>query len=515
MNSTVMVVDDERVIRKTLVKMIEEANGGWSVVGEAGNGEEAIQKMEELSPDLIITDIRMPRMNGIELAKHVYENKQDTRVVILTAYKDFDYAQAAVKYKVTDFLLKPCPPDEVAELLKLVREELLEQKAQAAKQEKINERMIIRSLCLRLPYDPQMANAVETKYAKAEFLLVKVTDFSPHFVVSKPDDLRLVQFSLINIVEELAGLDQSGKSLIPVEYDTFVFMLSRRELNAVRLDELQSKIEALLEISVSIHHVGELSRLEDITRLYSRFYKAGFDSSPDAAASEDVAAYLKHNPTIQELKAKLLAPLMVGEIAHFVALVDDMIKKYEEHSLATVKIEAYSLVYALHSISEKEFQFPLSFNMIEEIATLNESKNKEQVKEWVQRYLADFQKRLEQWKAERSESIIDRVIDYMNQHYMEACQLSDAAASVYLSPKYLSELFKKSTGETFTSYLTKVRIKKAELLLSNTKIKVTEIARMVGYDDPNYFSTVFRKALNCSPNHYRKQKQDIFKKRID
>jgi two-component system response regulator YesN len=514
MNSNVLIVDDEKLIRKTLMKMIQDSNIGWSIVAEAGNGEEAIKKVREHSPDLVITDIRMPRVNGIELAKYIYEYFTDTRVVILTAYKDFEYAQAALKYKVLDFLLKPCPQDDVVNLLTGIREEIMQKKSEEIKEKKLNERMLIRSLCLRLPYDPQIADALEEKYIQSDFMLLKVNHYSLQKEPSKSTDLQLLQYSLINIVEELLNMGQSNDQLIPVEYDTYVFILTNEKSKNDFSENVVMKVESLLDISLSSHHLGRLTRLEDVTTLYSRYYEGSF-LSIESNSNEEIAIQFMDNHRIQELKTKLLIPLMVGETDQFIKLLNNILDEYTALPLANVKIEAYSLVYALHSIAQKEFHFDLSFNMFEEIHHLNQHNDIENIHNWVKHFLNDFLEQFEQWKVERSETIIDQVVDYIQDHYMEACQLSDVAASVYLSPKYLSDLFKKSTGETFTSYLTKVRIKKAELLLSNTKIKVTEIAKMVGYDDPNYFSTVFRKSLNTSPNHYRKQKQDYLKKSID
>ncbi|MFH5181403.1 response regulator [Paenibacillus sp. TAB 01] len=124
MAGSIMIVDDEPLIRRGLRKLIETNELGWSVAGEASNGQEALLQLEQLKPNLILSDIRMPVMDGLELARHISERNCGTAVILLTGFRDFEYAQAAVRYGVKDFLLKPCPEEEICRVLRQAYEQL-------------------------------------------------------------------------------------------------------------------------------------------------------------------------------------------------------------------------------------------------------------------------------------------------------------------------------------------------------------------------------------------------------
>lgn len=522
MDFKVMIVDDELLIRRMLCKMIADNRVGWTVAGEAANGEEAVSLIEEKKPDLVITDIRMPKMDGIRLAEHIYLQHPEIQVVILTAYKDFAYAQAAVKFKVTDFLLKPSPEQEVLELLVRIRRSMTAARQKEMKERQLLEQMCIRSLCLRLPHDPGLLAGIRDTYAGAGVWTVQVENYFPPTKPYRPADRALLHFSIVNVMEELLSSGHSGPEanlIVPVDYNHFIVLVEGGKEREQRFNDIERTVQALLGITVSAVSLGTIDRPEHLAELYrSAVQHAGISAGDGAAGSPGDAErnepggaeapfYVKiaENHTVPELKELLLTPLRTGEYGQFKLALDELTERLETLSLSEMKLEAFMLAYVLDAVSRQEFQFDLDFAMAREIANHQGIAGKEEAREWIRRYTERFLQRFELWKQELSETAVEKVQDFVEHHYMETCSLAEAAAHVYLSPKYVSDLFKKKTGISFTHYVTQVRIKKAELLLSNTTLKITEIANRVGFNDPNYFSTVFRKALDVSPAQFRKR----------
>ncbi|MBW4082226.1 response regulator [Paenibacillus sp. S150] len=522
MNLKVLIVDDEMLIRRMLCKMIVDNRVGWTIAGEAANGEEAVSLIEERRPDLVITDIRMPIMDGIRLAEHIHLNHPDVQVVILTAYKDFAYAQAAVKFKVADFLLKPSPEQEVLDLLVRVRRSMIAARQKRLKQRQMMEQMCFRSICLRLPYDASVLGSIRESYAGAAVWAVQVDDYFPPAKPYTPADRGLLHFSIVNVMEEMlssAG-GQAQNLIVPIDYDSFIVLGEGRERHEQVFDVIKRTVHALLGIQMSAAPLGTLEHPQQLAELYDQAGQSrirqeepesriGMPGEREPEETEGAAApfYVKiaDNHTVPELKELLLTPLRVGEYGQFKLALDELLQRLDKLPLGDMKLEAFMLAYVLDAVSRQEFQFDLDFAMAREIANQQRISSKEDVREWIRRYADRFLEQFELWKVERSETVVDKVQEFVERHYMETCSLAEAAAYVYLSPKYVSDLFKKRTGISFTHYVTQVRIKKAEMLLSNTTLKVTEIANRVGFNDPNYFSTVFRKALDVSPAQFRKR----------
>ncbi|QNK57873.1 response regulator [Paenibacillus sp. PAMC21692] len=502
----VLIVDDEITIRKGLTKLIEKNAPNWSVIGEARNGVEAIEQIRTLSPDLVMTDVRMPHMDGIEVSRHVHETFPGTRVVILTGYKDLEYAQAAIRYGVLDFLLKPCPEQELLKVLdkagRLIMQDLQKREVHLLEQQLIEEH-VVRSLMLRLPYDPNKLEDIHGKFARKELLMLKVTTYLPDTKSYRKSDLPLLQFALTNIVEELIGTFRLKGKLLPVIHDVYAVFLEAHPSIPEFAGSLGDALDQVLGIPNVIHPVGYIENVAQLPACYEAV--ASESSRTDALPDSTLELQTVNQNKVRAVQDEIMSKIMLGQSDLMKEYVADYTAGLKALPIEKAKLEALTLVLSLYVIIQKEFSQEQSILDIgEPLSALRLMNEPDDVLTWTSGQAELFYREFGSWLQHKNENIIAKAIRYIEDHYMESCSLTEVAGVVHLSHNYFSNLFKKEKGESFVNYVTSVRMDKAKILLSNTNMKIAEIAESVGYDDPNYFTTVFKQFVKHSPREYRK-----------
>lgn len=501
----VLIVDDEIMIRQGLSKLIAKNAANWEIAGEARNGREALEKLEQLKPQLIITDIRMPYMDGIELARAVHEMGAEIAVIILTGFKDFEYAQGALRYGVLDFLLKPCPEEEVTQALdkaycKITGEmRELERKSAEARQ---NARHTVRSIMLRLPNEQAGLEEVKRSFLGRELLLVKVATYFPKAKAYGYNDMNLLQFAIANIMEELMGKYKLQGELLHVTYDILALFHQKSPSAADFSWELAATVLELLGISLRTFEAGEMTELAKLSGSIDRL------SGPVVTGAEPVAVTLQQaisQTKIRNLQNDMMSHIMLGQADQVREYMESYIGRMGNLPVEQAKLEASALGLALHEMMQEDFASKdMAGEAGDEINKLYRLASLQEVLDWAAGQMELFFKEFLRWMNDHDQNIIEKSIRYIHEHYMESCDLKEVADHVYLSANYFSSMFRKETGESFINYVMKVRIDKAKMLISNTDLKVFEIAQRVGYDDPNYFTTVFKQLTGMSPRQYRK-----------
>ncbi|WP_020616206.1 response regulator transcription factor [Paenibacillus daejeonensis] len=510
MKGKLLIVDDEPFIRKGLHKLVESNALGWTVAGEAGNGQEALAKFRELKPDLVLTDIRMPLMDGLELARIIAVESPSTSVIILTGYRDFDYAQAAISHGVKHFLLKPCREEEVCRILGEAFEQFRMQvlvREKEAEEQRVKEDVLLRSALSHLPYDRSEAAAAERQLRGYEFWLLQVDSYLPQGRDYRRSDRMLLQFSVSNILQEVMAISSPHIRWLTLAYDRFAFWLPPEIQAEPVFEEAATVVKQLLGITLSSHRFGSFESFGALE---------GWMESKLRQTGAEAGAPQHGIPMVNESKVKLIR----GEMTAMMLLGNtDELQTYAEQLLATLasasaspeeaKIEAFCAALAMNDIMRKELE--LDPKMAGEIgrwaADLHACRSREEVTAWLGRQVGRFGQALSSWQMDRNSGVIARAVQYIQAHYAEEIGLSDVAAYAHLSANYFGNLFKKETGESFSSYLSRLRMDKARLLLKNTDMKVAEVAEAVGYPDSNYFATAFKSASGCSPSEYRKRER--------
>ncbi|RTE10615.1 response regulator [Paenibacillus whitsoniae] len=509
MKGKVLIVDDEPLIRRGLMKMIAASQTGWSVAGEADNGMEAMALIEELRPDLVITDIRMPEMDGVELCRHISELERPIDVMVLTAYKDFEFAQAALRYGAIDFLLKPLSAEELtkplAKAFKLFTERQEELVRSLAEQNRLLEHTL-RAWLLGLPLEEAAVRRLRRTCEGRALLVFTVDSYTPAGKDYRREDARLLQFAVLNVMQELFAQAGGEGTIVSVKHDVFAVAAAgaAAELDAYA-GQATGMAHALLGLTLRSERVDSAS--------FAALYGCLAGSPQDAAQSKHDPLVPDHAERSKSIQAEAVAYIVQGQIELLRSYWEGLIAAAAAMTPSDAKLEGLAIALAMEAARKRVLEPSADGSpaghaedpglgvWIEALQPLREA---QEVAHWLRAQAQAFMYQLNSWLAGKNDKLLDKAVRYIEQHYKGDCSIHDVAQHVHLSVSYFSNLFKKETGESYTNYLTKFRLEKAKILLSNTNMKISEIAEAVGYDDPNYFTTVFRNWVRCSPSEFRR-----------
>ncbi|MCU6791800.1 response regulator [Paenibacillus sp. WQ 127069] len=521
MKGTLLIVDDEPLIRKGLRKLVESNALHWEIVGEASNGQEAIVKLGDHAPDLVLTDIRMPGLDGIQLAEYIHRNRPNTAVIILTGHRDFEYAQAALRFGVKDFLLKPCPEKEVCRILTEVYELLyarLQARDMQNEERRRMEENVLRSQMLQLPVPQTDAERLTEAYNGMDAWCVCVITYFPESKAYRPEDLKLLQFSIMNIMQEL--FEQSGLQgrIVSVQVNQFVLLLNPSQSAHSFFSQLVTIIEELLAIPLFTHYSGRLDNMGALHQMYQEGLEAYEKAHPSSSlqrftykqeermSTAAIEGNLDLNySSIKTILNEVMSFILLGKSSELQQYAASLVLALQDKPIAEMKLEALTIASAFQETERRE----LGVSLVQEdfaarVSELHPLQQPAAIMAWTEKQIERFFAEWSRWLMLNNDNLIGRAIRFIEQHYMDECTLAQAAEHVHLSLTYFSNLFKKDTGESFTNYLTKVRVDKAKMLLRNTGMKIAEIAEAVGYADPNYFAAVFKQTTKQSPSEFRK-----------
>ncbi|SDN33228.1 two-component system, response regulator YesN [Paenibacillus sp. yr247] len=509
LKGNVLIVEDQPNFRKGLIKMFEEGQLGWNVVGEASNGQDALALLDEVKPDLVLTDIRMPIMDGIEFVGHLRQHHPDLLVIILTGYKNFEYAQAAVRLGALDLIIKPCTEQDVREVMSKASERFYEKYAQLQQQQvqrKLQQDQELRAALLDLPSTYEALKSMDEVLTAKELWLLQLNNEDLAAKDYGKSDMSLLQFAFSNIVEELmkgAGIDAR---LLLVEHDRFV-LIAEQGVDAHLHEAIQSASFDYLTLRVDVQPMGIAPSFKHLADLYERFKgieSAGSDTQREGKETGSGMTLSLNQAKVNELEVQLMSAILIGQEDSLQLLLDRVLAELSHQTTEEMKIQALSLSIALLGTIQKQFDSDRKESLARIPNDMPQSHwTSEEVIQWADEQVKNFLLLFNSWQASKSDNLIERATKYIEEHYNEECRLTDVAAHIHLNSSYFSVLFKKATGESFTRYVTRLRMDKAALLLRNTDMKIFEIACAIGFDEPNYFTNVFKQQYHMSPKEYR------------
>ena len=535
----IFLVEDEIVIRNGIKNSIEWEKEGYEFVGEASDGELAYPMIVKERPDILITDIKMPFMDGLELSRLVRKELPELKILILSGYDEFDYAKEAISLGVTEYLLKPVSSAKLLETLKGVsviieqeREErdLLKRYSEEMKESTEHEKM--RFFGQLISEDLTMGEILETgkKFemdlsAQAyEVILFKI------LTSLKNDGSGEHLAEACDAVEELAAR-------LPYVYgfqrgvDGWAFLMTAEDEAQMkeRAERFAGKLKTIMEQWKNLEYFGGIGcavlRLRELRRSFREADKA-------------FAGRFTHDPnqiiTTRELQGVHdMDDFQVrgfGEIERTRGQIEKFLNNGTEE-----EIESFSRAY-IDEISVENFRSSLMRQYIimdvyivimsfcekleisdarlkEDVEELKEAMHKihslEEIRKWMIRLLTRAIEVRDTASGRRYSDIIEAAkIQIENTYMAENISLNTVAASVGMSPSYFSSVFSREVGKTFVEYLTETRMEKAKELLMCSPLKTSEIGYEVGYKDPHYFSYIFKKTQGCSPKDYRARRKE-------
>ena len=511
----VMIVDDEILIRETIRRCVDWKKEGFIYCGDASDGEMALPLLEEQKPDILITDIKMPFMDGLELAAVVNKQMPNVKVIVMSGHDEFRFAQAAIRLGVEDYCLKPVSSSELVELLHKVSRKIDEEQ-QSKRNQGMTKEKLLSDLCGGL-----IAAAEAIEFAEklslsisARYYRVAVLD-----VRARNDAGALSDEELLAIQ---AGIDRWN---VPAA-EGFTFVRGRTELVRIfksnlaaslsdSIEPIGARIRSELEeqygcvITVGIGSLQErmqgihFSYLEATEDQYiTRLTRQNKISLKEATFREKMDILLDRAKFLDFLKIGTLAQResFVREFAGDLKRIDWRSSSYGFYLLNDLTLEAFR-------VAKQWFRSPE--DPADKIERMQQSLRRAASWEDCLDYLNALLLQLWQWREECSDKygeVIDKVKAYIQEQFSnDQLSLKEIAAHVRISPSHLSKIFSQERGQTLTEYLTQVRIRRAMELLKSTPNKMLEIASDVGYGDPHYFSNLFKKLTGMTPKEYRNQ----------
>lgn len=543
------LVEDEVVIREMIKKMIPWEQYGFKLAGEASDGEMALPLILKSKPDLLITDIKMPFMDGLTLCKLVKKELPDIKIVILSGYDDFNYARQAISIGVEDYLLKPITKNAFIERLQEIYDRYEHEKTQKEYYEKFRLEMQEYERNASRDFFESLVRAdwnLEEIYQRADRLNLDIVAEAYNILIFSPD----ISDSSCNSVEGYSDWEAEVHKKIENYFLSHpVAVLFRHQVFSYAIlvkgqrDSIEQNTRECVEtIRTIMEETGkngdwfvavgeEADRLSKINQSYhtaARAYSFRYlydghilyynmleqvkENSADTSKTE--AVQLKNvnvNALDPEIIQKFLSSGLKEETGSFV-------RDYF-HAIGQGPME--SLVFRNYVVLNIRFSV-LSFlkKMGYDDAELSREETDDVVEKTSQSteasiaYAGDILKRAiairDENAGNQNRNVLKRAVDFINEHYMdEEISLNKVAHVANVSANHFSALFSQNMGQTFIEYLTALRMNKAKELLRCTSRRSSEIAGDVGYKDAHYFSYLFKKTQGMTPSEYRKTRGEV------
>lgn len=533
----VFLVEDEMVIRRGIKNSIDWEKEGYIFCGEASDGELAYPMIIKEKPDILITDIRMPFMDGLELCKLVKKELPNIKILILSGYDEFDYAKEAIRLGVTEYLLKPISSGKLLEALNGVSESIRREKEDKDLVRKYMEEMRENTEHEKQKFFEQMiagnlsmADALETgKKYEMNLSAGMYNLLLFRFTLGKENRksgelLGEAEYAIEKLTERLEYVFEFQRG---VEGWAFLLMADNEEQMSERVKELSKDLEEIMKNYSTIAYFGgigqpvaRLRELEESFREAERALAARFTMELNRIISVEDIRMAQNVDTLDDIEItsfgeiektrtmleKFLNNGAEDEIDEF---VDVYINELSEENLKSVLMRQYIIMDAyivMMSFCEKfegiegemQAQSEELKNSMKTIQTLEEIKN------YIRMLLKKIIGVRDTISGRRYSDIIEIAKDQIRKTYMsDEISLNTIAAEVGMSPSYFSSIFSKEMGKTFVEYLTEIRMDRAKELLMCSSMKTSEIGYEVGYKDPHYFSYIFKKTQNCTPKEFR------------
>jgi two-component system, response regulator YesN len=529
----VLIVEDELPVRDTIISSIDWEKLGFQVVFAADDGQEALEFLENASVDLILTDIYMPFVDGLEFVRRLRKKNNYTKVVFLTGYNEFEFAKEAIELEASRYLLKPITKEELIhvliELQKEIEEEINQKKnIQWLKVEYDKKLVDIRDQWLRdimAGYVPK-ETVEKTLAVNYPSLIAKGYAIGILEIVNKEEvgnslwkqDYSLLHFAVYNICNEILSnehlviIGEQGKILCLLQG------VLEKETYARGLNLLEEAIGMVKHIYTMDMSVGLGSVYEDISSSVYSYREAKLALEYRILEGTNrviIYSDMERNngkdfSQTEECMSHIETAIRVGDLERVEKYLDLFFNslKFKKATINLFKTYTLTLVTKIYgsynqNVLSDQDQFAIESSIIEKIL---QSQRIEEINEIINHLCHEMSKEIKRLRDDDQRSIVQQAKKFIEDYYHEPkLDLNRISEQLHVSSSYFARLFKKHYHMTFLDYLTQHRLEVAKNLLKNTTLKVFEIAERIGYEDPHYFSYNFRKNVGMTPLQFRKE----------
>ena len=507
----VMIVDDEHYVREGLKYIIDWEANEFEICGDAKDGDEAYSKIQSIKPDIVLMDIQMSGKLGIDVIKEITEQDIDTKFIVITGYSDFEYAKRSIKYGVEEYLLKPIDEEELLNIVLKIKKDIENKNKKVDRDEKteitLRQHILIQYMLNKEVIDyPEIKEELQS--SRIQIALIS-------------NSLNKYNLENINRIEDIIQENIEDKEKVDIIKFGEKIVLVIRDININYSYKLLNNIKKNLDNKIGGNNFIALG--DEVTKLKDIYisYKSAIDLINDKFLfnkSEVISNFKIKNEGIdlsideKEILEKIFIYIEINQKEKIKENIYDfekiiIAKRYREDEakilITRALLEFKDKIKKDYKIKEEEIK--LDNILIDEIyrkETLNDIIN------LLLEKLLDISNNI---SIASNNSSIKRIVKYVEKNYYKDLKLENLADIFNYNSAYLGKIFKSYTGESFNTYLDKVRIEEAKKLLIEENLKVYEVCDNIGYKNIDYFHSKFKKYVGISPLNYKKQKEVVKK----
>lgn len=509
----ILIADDEAIIREGLKCLLDWETLGFSIAGEAANGEQAYQEILRLRPDVALLDIRMPGMSGLDTLREIRDAGYEGRIIILSGFSDFKYAQEAIRYGVQFYLTKPVDEDELAAALCSIKNQLDEEALVSSTAE--HYRDTIHSSIIR---DLLLGSADLSKINVSEFHL----DASVYQVVlyeKYSHNTQDVSYSFSDLLR-VTNQDNNSYDHLTLQYNEV--LLLKGDFAIQKFNEFLERYERehrpqkgspldslFITYGQCVHSLAEVpvSYQDALALMHRRFF---CDQEQHTIGYSDLPKFMDNQPLDHDAFLKTYAPKLINYLQAFNrSMVAETLNEISQvlyttsDSIESIKLLLADLFLSVkeqmnHLYNQADIPFPSNADIIRSI------ESKYYLYEIILFFTEQFEIVISSIGNSTRDSVLDDILNYIKHNYANNITLENIAPLFGYNSSYLGKIFSKRMGENFNSYVDHIRIEKSKELLLNDTLKVYSVAEKVGYRNVDYFHIKFKKYVGQSPAEFRK-----------
>lgn len=528
----IFLVEDEFVVREGIKKNIDWEAHGYEFCGEASDGELAFPMIQKLKPDIVITDIKMPFMDGLALSRLIKTEMPWIEIIILTGFEEFEYAKEGINIGIARYLSKPVSGEELLKEVDVIAAKVKEKQKEREIGEKYKKEMeenVQKDRTELFYHLVTGSKSVSELLEIAKELDMDISAIWYNIVLIKIQSVDHAQEeysnNLIKIEEDLKKISEEEHLLAfdrNLEGKALLFKAdSKEELEKLQkdyIDQIQQKLENDRQIRYfggigkPVNRLGELPlSFEKASHAFAHRYLVKESRILDSAEMELKSSLEKEEFNISNVtpkqidRGKIREFLRLGDGSEVVYFLDEFFNNLGSHAMKSNLFRQYITMDTYFCVIEFLEGLQLPRDEIEPVdVAAGVLENEESAMNYIVRILQKALEIREKKASNRYEDVVNEVKDYIEKHYgEEELSLNLLASHVNFSPNHLSTVFSQQTGQTFSRYLTDYRMNKAKELLRCTGKKASAISMEVGYKDPHYFSYLFKKTQGMTPTQYR------------
>ncbi|NLM11266.1 MAG: response regulator [Clostridiaceae bacterium] len=519
-----LIVEDEKWEREGLIDFLDWKSFGIEIAGTARDGEEGYQEALRLRPDIILTDIKMPGMDGIEMSKKIKEVMPHTKIIILTGYDDFRYAKEAISFSANAYVLKPFEEDELIPIIEEVVSLCRKEREKASWEKRVVSQLNKSRKTAKTNFLFEWASGMIKKedlqkglqefniYVKAEgmYAVALIKAYGCESKTESSNRLKdisefLAEKSMLRDYLFLTENQKDHEIILCFEWDGSIIEWLNNGISKNQIEYGNNFVIGVgngsspLELHVSYNQAKEAIKHQIFWNdyqlvLYSEIHQL------QESFMEKANEFLVHGDYFSKQFIHAVGSInenrvfeLLNELFDFVYEARGASMDFIINFVKNIVNDLYIFIYKIHSDFTRNYLYEKMWNG----CTVKDLKNK--MKIFFESVLSVHKSRLSY-----DEQTVKKVIAIIEERYMEPLSIKTIANEVFLSPNYLGSIFKNFTGKRFNEYITEYRMEKARELLKSPKNKVATVAARVGFQNPSYFCSVFKNFFGVAPGEYQK-----------